>query len=38
VSSANSGVLRGKLDTGADLTIIPEALVSQLGLKAQGQI
>ncbi len=38
VSSANSGALRGKLDTGADLTVIPEALVPQLGLKPNGHI
>jgi hypothetical protein len=29
VSSANSGVLSGKLDTGADLTVIPETLESE---------
>jgi len=38
VSSANSGRLRGKLDTGADLTVIPEALVPQLGLTAQAHL
>ena len=35
VSSATSGMLRGKLDTGADLTVIPESLVPQLALRAR---
>ncbi len=38
VSSVNSGLLPGKLDTGADLTVIPEGLISQLALKARAQI
>jgi len=38
VSSVNSGMLRGKLDTGAGLTVIPEFLVSQLALTAQADI
>ncbi len=38
MSSANSGALRGKLDTGADLTVIPETLVPQLGLRARGHV
>lgn len=38
VSSAHSGVLRGKLDTGADLTVIPESLVTQLGLAARSHL
>ena len=33
VSSVTSGALRGKLDTGADLTVIPESLVPQLALR-----
>ncbi|MEY2427482.1 MAG: hypothetical protein QOJ40_367 [Verrucomicrobiota bacterium] len=37
-SSANSGVLRGKLDTGADLTVLPESLVPQLGLIPRASI
>jgi hypothetical protein len=38
VSSANSGVLRGKLDTGADLSVIPEFLVLQLSLGVRSHI
>jgi len=38
VSSANSGALRGKLDTDADLTVIPEALVQRLGLLARSHL
>ena len=38
VSSANSGVLRGKLDTGADLTVIPETLVPLLALNARAHL
>jgi predicted aspartyl protease len=38
VSSANSGVLRGKLDTGADLTVIPESLIAQLALSARSHV
>jgi predicted aspartyl protease len=38
VSSVNSGVMRGKLDTGADLTVIPEALVTQLALSARSHV
>ena len=32
VSRASSPLLRGKLDTGADLTVIPEFLATQLAL------
>jgi predicted aspartyl protease len=38
VSSATSGALRGKLDTGADLTVIPESLVPQLALSARADV
>ena len=38
VSSVNSGGLRGKLDTGADLTVIPESLVPQLALSARAHV
>ena len=38
VSSVNSGGLRGKLDTGADLTVIPESLVPQLALAARAHV
>jgi predicted aspartyl protease len=38
VSSASSDVLRGKLDTGADLTVIPESLVHQLALSARAHV
>jgi predicted aspartyl protease len=32
VTGSSSGSLPGKLDTGADITVIPEILVSKLGL------
>jgi predicted aspartyl protease len=38
VSSSNSAPLGGKLDTGADITVIPEGLVSQLGLSARSHV
>jgi hypothetical protein len=38
VSSVNSGVLRGKLDTGADVTVILETLVAQLALSARSHV
>jgi predicted aspartyl protease len=38
VSGAVSGPLRGKLDTGADVTVIPEQLVTHLGLTPKGSI
>ncbi|MDB6059486.1 MAG: hypothetical protein JWO95_3330 [Verrucomicrobiales bacterium] len=38
ISSANSGVLQGKLDSGADLTVIPLDVVSQLSLRQRSAI
>lgn len=38
VTGAESGALRGKLDTGADVTVIPEQLVAQLNLTPKGLI
>jgi predicted aspartyl protease len=38
VTGTRSGVLRGKLDSGADVTVIPEQLVTQLGLTPRGRI
>jgi len=36
VSPGRRRALHGKLDTGADTTVIPEALVTQLGLTPRG--
>ncbi len=33
-----NAALSGKIDTGADCTVLPESLVSQLGLSAKGRI
>jgi predicted aspartyl protease len=38
VTGISSGLLQGKLDTGADITVIPESLVSKLGLSAKGNL
>ncbi len=38
VTGDESSVLRGKLDTGADVTVILERLVAQLGLIPKGKI
>ena len=38
VTGATRGVARGKLDTGAGLSIIPERLVGELALSPHGQI
>jgi hypothetical protein len=37
-TGAQSGLLRGKLDSGADLTVIPEGLVAQLGMSPKGHV
>jgi hypothetical protein len=31
-TGVNSGALRGKLDSGADVTVIPQRLVAELGM------
>jgi len=38
VTGAEGGARRGKLDTGADVTVIPEQLVAQLNLTPKGLI
>lgn len=38
VTDVISSPFRGKLDTGADLTVIPERLVAELGLPARGRM
>jgi predicted aspartyl protease len=38
VTGVSSGLLPGKLDTGADITVIPEGLVSKLGLSAKANL
>jgi hypothetical protein len=36
ITGMSSGALRGKLDSGADITVIPERLVAQLSLTPKG--
>jgi len=38
ISGVCSGPLRGKLDSGADVTVIPERLVTQLRIGPKGRI
>lgn len=38
VTGVNSGSLRGKPDTGADFTVIPEGLLDLLGLAPRGEV
>lgn len=38
VTAKKSAALRGKLDSGADVTVIPERLVGQLGISPKGRI
>ncbi len=37
VTRINSGALRGKVDSGADVTVIPEGLVAQVRLTPKGR-
>lgn len=37
-TGVNSGALRGKLDSGADVTVIPQRLVAELGMTPRGRI
>jgi predicted aspartyl protease len=38
VTGESSGARRGKLDTGADFTVIPEGLLDELALAPQGEV
>ena len=38
VTAAKDAVLRAKLDTGADVTVIPERVVGQLGISPKGRV
>ena len=38
VRRTRSGTLRGKLDSGADITVVPEQVVSALGITPKGHI
>ncbi len=38
LTARKSAVLRGKLDTGADVTVIPEGLAEQLGFSPKGRV
>jgi len=38
VTGATSGALHGKLDSGADVTVIPDRLVAQLGMTPKGHV
>ena len=38
VADVTSGPLRGKLDSGADITVIPERLINQLGLSPRASV
>lgn len=38
ITGSNSSTLRGKLDSGADVTVIPDRLVAQLQITPKGRI